>query len=881
MKIAVTHKSPDFDALASAYAAMKLYDCDFVATCSSYEANVDDFIKDKIIEFPLVRMNEKDIAEVNEIELLVITDCKLEKRLGKLSALINKAKKIIIYDHHTTYARDIETEYADVIDIGSITTLLVERLIEKDISITPDEASFFILAVYEDTGMLTFKSTTTRDMDAAKTLLQKGADLSLINDYVKREMNKEQVFLLNELLMNMQIVRVSGAPVAYSHASIDLYVGEVSYLAHKLMDMENLDSLFIVVRAGETIVVVGRSKVDVVNASSILYHFGGGGHPTAASATIKDTTLHETLEKLKALIYEEVHPVRKAFDIMTSPVKSVGFKQTFNEAKDKFMIYNLNMMPVVEDGVPVGLVSRKDILDGIKHGLDKEPVSNIMQVEFESVTPETSYYELEEAMISNNQKMITVIDSEGKLSGVVTRTDMLRLMHEEVSKMPRYMQGRLSKMGMAKSRNIRNIMEDRLPKAILSVLKDVGEMGDKTGLHCYMVGGIVRDLLMKIDNDDVDIVVEGDAAEFAKKFAHAHDARVSVHLKFKTAVVTLPDGFKLDFATSRTEYYSMPASAPIVENASIRNDLYRRDFSINAMAVKLNGGEYGRLLDFFGGQRDIQDKKIRVLHSLSFVDDPSRVLRAVRFAVRFGFEIGPHTDRLLKHAVRLKLFERIIGQRLFLELKYILELKEPEKAFDILKKYDVLHFIHEKAIFDELKQQRFAYLNEVMGWFRFQMQTEPEIYKSRFFIFFYSLKFQDIVKLGKRLDLSAKQHEELIKGFLKTKNTIVALKRLKEPKPSELTEQLSELEEEFILAAGAVLGEKYEEYIKNYFTKYRHVKLDINGNSLIKAGLTPSKKFSLILNKVYVAKLDGEVNSFDEELDLALKLAGEKDIEQD
>ena len=183
-------------------------------------------------------------------------------------------------------------------------------------------------------------------------------------------------------------------------------------------------------------------------------------------------------------------------------------------------------------------------------------------------------------------------------------------------------------------------MKERLPKRVFSKLEQAGELADHMGVSAFVVGGFVRDLLLGIENLDLDLVIEGDGIAFARALGRREKARVKVHERFGTAVVMFPEGFKLDVATARTEYYEYPAALPTVEPSSIKKDLYRRDFTINTMAVRLNKGEFGALIDFYGGRRDLKEKTIRVLHSLSFIEDPTRVFRAIRFEQRFGFHLG-------------------------------------------------------------------------------------------------------------------------------------------------------------------------------------------------------------------------------------------------
>lgn len=880
MKIVLTHHNPDFDALSSAVAAAFLYQCDQVILSSNTEGNVSEYLDVVDLGIEISRMNKKELEDMPEekIELVVVTDCKLKNRLGYLNKILSRAQKVIVFDHHQSKDSDIGADEMYFFPYGATTTILVNRIHEENFPLDSEQATLLLMGIYEDTGFLSFNTTKSEDLRACAYLLDQGADLSGVPYYINRDMSKEQVFLLNELLMNMTLIIAEGVYIGVSSASFDEYVEEISFLAHKIIDMENLDALFILVRLGDRIVLVGRSKTESINASEICYHFGGGGHPAAASSIIKDRMLPEALDTLKNVIKEKIKPSKNAGSIMTYPVKCVSYYQSFDEAQNLFMKYNLNMMPVVKDGTTVGIISRKDILQGIKHGLSKEPVNSIMQIEFEKVSPDTAYYEVEDIILGANQKIVPV-EKDGVLVGVITRTDLLRLMREDMDKTPGYMKGRIKSLGLSKTRNLANMLKDRLPEKYFSILEEVGMLADELRMNAYIVGGFVRDLLMRNKNFDVDIVVEGDATVVARTYAGRKGAKVSVHDKFKTAVVIL-NGDRIDFATARTEYYDFPAAAPEVESSSIKNDLYRRDFSINSLAVQINNKDFGKLIDFFGGQKDIKDKKIRVLHNLSFVDDPSRVFRAIRFAVRFGFEIGPHTKKLIKHSVNLNLIDRIAGGRLFQELKYILSEDNYIDALEILDEYDLFKYYSAKEVYNSGKLEKLENLEKIYSWYTFQFsEVCDEIYKSRFCVLFSNLTFKEVVNVGERFNFSGKMRDDLIKGLLKTKNVVLNITKTKEITPSKVYRFLSPLSNEYIFAVGALLSQKDDYLIKDYFTKYKNMKLIINGNDLKKLGYKPSKHFGEVLEKLLDLKLDGYITSKEDELNWAKKLFREHGVD--
>ena len=790
MKIVITHINPDFDAVASAYAAYKLYNCDHIAMCTNMENNVYNFIKDSKFNINIKQYNDKLLSELKSIDMLIITDCNQRQRLGRLAALIDIAKEIIIYDHHSGISCDISADKKNLLEIGAATSIFCLKMQEESIALSSLEATFLALGIYEDTGLFTFSKTSSNDALALSYLISQKADTTAANDYVQRELSNIQVMLLNELLLNLSIITVGGVDIAYSCATVDEYVDEAAFIVHKLMIIEGLSSLFILLSTGGRLVLIGRSNDIRVNVLSIVSQFGGGGHSVAGSAIIKDKMIAETLEMLKYVIRETVKPVKSVQEIMTTHVKSVQSHSILKDAMDLTMKYNLNYLPVVENNKTIGIISRKDILHGVKHGLEYDSINNIMQTEFEIVCPDTLFYEAEAIMVYQNKGLV----------GVITRTDLLRLMHENMILQSKYAENKRKNLGILKNRNVLSKMQENLNKKILSLLNDIGAAAEEMHYKAYVVGGFVRDLLMEKDNYDIDIVIEGDGAKFAVNYAKKHNAKVFVHQKFKTAVVSFDDGFKIDFATARTEYYVTPAAAPEVVESSVKSDLFRRDFTINAMAVRLDGAQFGLLLDFFMGQKDILDKKIRVLHSLSFVDDPSRAYRAIRFAVRFGFEIGSHTDRLIKHAESLDLFSRIIGQRQFLELKYILAEDGYLFALQLMNKYNMLRFYSTKIKYDDELINKFKRSEHLLNWYKIQFEEDIEVWRMRFNILFFPEKGENFISLIDKFELSSKEASILKDDHKYMEYAVSLFKRYKDHKPSFIYGVCSNLSVESALA---------------------------------------------------------------------------------
>ena len=273
--------------------------------------------------------------------------------------------------------------------------------------------------------------------------------------------------------------------------------------------------------------------------------------------------------------------------------------------------------------------------------------------------------------------------------------------------------------------NLRALMRRRLPAKIFTRLKEIGRLADATDVSAYLVGGLVRDFLLGRKNLDVDIAVEGDGMTFARRLADQHGAGLKIFDRFATALVVFPDGFKLDVATTRRESYAHPSALPTVKPSSIEDDLYRRDFTINALAICLNASRFGELVDFYGGLRDLEHKVLRVLHASSFVDDPTRVFRAIRFEQRFGFRIETDTFTLLKEAAATDLVHRLSGPRLRNEVLRVLSEEVPIRAIRRMAELHLLRVLHADLALTAKLSRLLSDLGKALSWWATQFPRRP------------------------------------------------------------------------------------------------------------------------------------------------------------
>jgi len=862
MEIITSHTNADFDALASMVAAKKLYpDAKLVFPGSQEKSMRDFFLESAFYAMELERLKNVD---VNDVTRLIIVDNRNPARLGKLSEALNRpGLSVHIYDHHPAAKGDLKGEFEIVQEVGATTTIMVELLREKGILISPLEATVFALGIYEETGSLTFISTTERDAQAAAYLISQGAMLNVVSDFVTRELTPDQIAILNSLIDVAVSYDINGIRIVIAATDTPHFVPDLANLAHKMRDMESLDVLFLVVQMGDKTHLIARCRIPQVNAGKILSEFGGGGHATAASAAVKEMTYLQAKERLIEILKHHIKPGRLASEIMTSPVKTIPFGSAIAEAGEAMTRFSLNVLPVMSGERYEGIITRDVVQKALFHGLAKQKVEEFMTSGGPIASLDMPMGQVERIMIEERQRFIPVLDKSGALAGAITRTDLLRSLHEQ-----RLAHAPESEDAVIRSiRHVKGLIEERLPAEVNETLALVGEVADEAGFPVYLVGGIVRDLLLRVPNLDIDIVVEGDGITFAGMLVKKAGGRLKTHQKFGTAVVLLPNGLKLDIATARLEYYKSPAALPTVELSSIKKDLYRRDFTVNTLAVRLNRARFGELIDFFGGLRDIKDRTIRVLHSLSFVEDPTRVLRAVRFEQRFDFRLSKHTQNLIKTAVNMKLFNRLTGVRFYTELVLMFSEAEPLKILKRMKELDLLKFIHPGMKTTTEAEQLFGAINETLTWFKLlYLDLTVEKWFVYFLGLFDHLKPAAIEEALERLSAPVRIRERVKESRKRYTETLYRFYKAPDLPPSRVYDLLMPLDTEAILLMMAKANqEKAKKYISLYLTHLRDVKVALTGDDLKAMGLPPGPRYKKILAELLDAKLDGTVKNREQE----------------
>lgn len=868
MEVIITHIQADFDAFASMLAARMLHPAAVLVFPGSQEKGVRDYLLNAPpgMDAGMVKLKNLDLADV---ERLILVDTRQASRIGPFADILARpGLEIVIYDHHPPSPEDITGHIQHCVERGSNTALMVELIQARGLKPSPEIATIMAMGIYEDTGSLLFPSTTPQDCSALAALLAWGADLNQVARMVSKELTPAQVDCLDQLIKNVHTFQLHGITLLTTRSVSPEYVEDFAMLVHKLRTMFAVDALFALGQMGERVYLVARSSLPQVNAADIALVFGGGGHPTAAAASIKDLSLEQAEHALVKQIKLQTRPRVTARDIMTFPVKGVFLDATIDEASATLNKYHINAVVVrSKDERLHGYITRQIATRAQGHNLGTAKVKDYMMRDIHTVRPEASLGEIRALVIDGNQRLLPVMENH-RVIGVITRTDLMRAMHEkmELSATP----------GRPQKKTVHGLLEERLPRAMHALLKQAGELAASMGHHVFLVGGIVRDMVMRIDNLDIDLVVEGDGITFARELARLCGARTSAHEKYKTAVLTLPGGRHLDIATARLEYYAIPGGFPVVEESTLKLDLYRRDFTINTMAIALNPPRFGELIDFFGAQRDIKEKRIRVLHALSFVEDPSRILRAVRFEQRYGFALAKQTLSLVHAAVSAGFLRGIPGKRIFHEIRQILSEEDPIRCLERLQDLGVLEAIHPALAFSPPIMEGFQLAKETITWFKL-LYTHEAI--RPWFIYVQALtepmKPKTIIAITESLGFSAAD----ARGVLTAKNRVFELFKAfateRRPSPAWVTNTLEEASlEEILYAMGRTKSPEVKELISTYITTWRHYKPPVTGKDLIAIGFKQDQRLGACLKQIRDKGLNGEIADYSAAMDLARTLLG-------
>ncbi|MGQ9746793.1 MAG: CBS domain-containing protein [Candidatus Caldatribacteriaceae bacterium] len=856
MDVVASHEGTDFDAFASMVAIAKLFPGTQILLGGSVNRNVRHFLSLYGKFFPYLR--EKDV-DWKQIKKVYVVDTPYLERLGKLGELSQKEDvKLFLFDHHPEEKWKGKPNFVFK-EYGACTTIMVEMIQDASFPLSPLEATLFLIGIYEDTGFFTFPTTTSNDLKAASFLVAQGAMVSYVPRFTRVPLTPEQREALQKMIQSLSMKEIRGIPIHFCQVKFSEYVDGVSLLVHKLMDLEEIEVLFALLEMENKVYVIARSRLEDVNLTEIVGKLGGGGHRSAASVAFKDKSLKEVRKEIFRVLYKSLSFTR-AKEIMSQPVKVIFPEQSVEEAFLTMIRFGFSGLPVVDkEGKLVGMIARRDVEKAMYHGLKRAPVKSFMSTHLITVSPEDSVFRVRQLMVEKDIGRIPVVKGNTVL-GLITRSDILRIFHDQENVILK----RLTRLNFAEKLYL------HFDKDTLALLNTIGTLAKKMGVKTYLVGGVVRDIILGYPNYDLDFVVEGDAIEFVQSLHQSLPGKVVPYPPFGTAILFLKDGKRIDFASARHEFYPSPGAPPQVEYSNLRRDLFRRDFTINAMAISIHPDNWGELFDFFGGLKDLKGGTIRTLHPLSFVEDPARAIRAIRFEQKYAFRIEPFTMSLLKQTIREGLLEKIKPDRLKEEIQLILRLPEFYRYLFRLYQLDMFPFLFPGCIWKREYEEIYVHLTGIMD--RFSIMG-ADSFLLKLSPLFGDMDPQFLSRFQERMSLSRKRINK-IRNYLEKKEALEQGLQNTSLRNSQVYLLCSEIGLEFLLLTVAKYhtNNLVRERIERYIQEWSSTEPFLKGDDLRRMNIEEGPIYAKILQEVKLAKIDGEACTREEEEVLAKNL---------
>jgi len=871
MKIVTTHERADMDALASMYAASVLSPDHLVVLPTRLNRNLRDFLALYREELSFV---ERRALGPRHIGALILTDTQAIAPLRGMDA----QTRIHVIDHHPLEKPLAENMTFEGEPLGAATTLLMEEIHRREVKLGRIGATLMLLGIYEDTGSLLYLTTTARDAQAAAWLLEQGADLAIVNQFLNHPLTEGQRSALARLISGVAMHTIRGRSICVAAIALDTYVDELSTLIHQLVDMYDPDACFLLAQFEGNVQIIARSTTEAIDVAALLREFGGGGHSKAAAALVAESNLQDLSTRLLRVLERHTVPPVLVRELMSTNVHTLDLNMSVRDAAQLMRRYGHEGFPVVQGERLVGILTRRDVDRALHHRLGDAPVRSFLYTGPVYVHPDDAVDEVQRVMVEHDLGQVPVVE-EGRFVGLVTRTDLIKLFTPPLHP--------------SRAQEIRRMVEGTLSAPLRELLTKARDVANDMGYSLYIVGGFVRDLLLGTPTLDLDLVVEGDAIQLAQRLAAEIGGRVRSHARFGTAKIILGGDHApeippaLDFVTARTEFYERPTVLPQVERSSIKQDLYRRDFTINTLAICLDRNRYGDLLDYYGGERDIREKRIRVLHNLSFVEDPTRILRAARFEQRLGFTIEERTATLIDDA--LELLDHVTGERLRHELYLLLGESEPERSMEKLERMGALQHLHPALRYARDMSQLFARLREQFSFWPAPRSgetrppaqaagaddgeevTAPTLGLCYLSLLTSTMNRDELDSFAMRLRI-ANSDARLLHEVVRLRESLDKL-TARVMLPSTIHRLLSPYSREarFVLSVLTDSG-LVRQRLDLYESKLAKVAPHVDGYTLKALGVPPGPVYGEILERLRSALLDGQATTIEEEQLLAERL---------
>ncbi|MBF0406058.1 MAG: CBS domain-containing protein [Candidatus Riflebacteria bacterium] len=728
------------------------------------------------------------------------------------------------------------------------------------------DLTLFLIAVTEKTWCGMSSKATDIDHEALFKLRKSCPNNKTVASTVFLPFREGQKGLFKDIMSSVEDTEIKGHPLMMSIVSSPGNIQDVSPVL--CAAWSQLDPFMIILAIVGTTQcrIWARSRIRKVNLKKVFRN-----HPFQISEgwihfSIYETDVKEIKKTLLNEMFEGITQDDTASHIMTAFPITVESSDSVAQTLELMLKYHLMGLIVTEEARYCGIITRRDLDRAVQMNLMDSPIKPFIPDDYPFVSPETPLSMIRSLMIIKNISRIAVVDNQMP-AGIITSRDIIRLTEEPYPYTHRFMADHKNILNPSPA-DVEKLFRKIAPVSLLTLLKKIGETAQNVGFKTFLVGGFVRDLLLELPNHDLDVVIIGDAMMFSEKLKTDLNAEIHIHERFGTASLVHND-LRIDFTTARIEHYSKVGALPEVQMSGIANDLARRDFTINSMALSLHPDDFFKLFDYFGGLNDLQRKKIRILNTLSFFEDPTRIFRALRFASRLHFELSSDTRNAFELALSRNALETLSKKRIASEIAKCFSERFSARVLEKIFMYGIIKSFHPGLKkFGDLPE-RFCLLKGIIR--RFSVFGEPIVPEA---VYWTGLLFPLPVKDADNLMKESCIHSTVRKitaSVLSSINEVTAaLAKISADDSWSLYKLLSPLPIEAYIALTAFTLDKCGiRKIFRFITLHRKLKPSISGTDLIKLGFTQGPVIKNTLDEITREIVLNNIKNRNQELDYA------------
>ncbi|MFZ2956157.1 MAG: CBS domain-containing protein [Candidatus Ozemobacteraceae bacterium] len=782
----------------------------------------------------------------------------------------------------------------------SLTAHIFMEEIREGISFPPDDLALFLLAVTEKTWAGLSSHSTQNDFEALEELRRRTWAIAAANHTSEATLSEDDSFglyipgnpsaltrqignaiilglregqrgLLNDLLAEGRDVEINDWPVLLSVARTIGHVQDLDPIIDALWSRQDPAILVAAVCCGGRTRVWARTRTREVDPRRVFVERRPREKDGWTTFSIEETDPERVREILTAELARGLPPDSPAAACMTASPKTVPSNTSVAEAQDLMLKFHLMGLVVVDpdpgnDGSEeklLGIITRRDLDRAVSMGIWDSPIAPFVPTGGPIVSPDTPARVIRRLMIAHNVSRVPVVADEdsngkGRLVGIITSRDLLRGLDDPLP-LPRRFLPLVPSLELPLAGRMEDLFRKHVPVRYLPVLKRIGERAVERSLDAFLVGGFVRDLLLERPTFDLDVVLTGDALQFAASLQEEVKAELSVFERFRTARLTVGD-LKIDFSTARIEHYAEAGALPEVERSGIANDLARRDFTINAMAMELRPDRFLRLLDPFGGGRDLAAKRIRILHAFSFLEDPTRMFRAMRFASRFHFELAEDTRRAMELAIDRGVVGTLSKKRMLAEIARCFAEENPARVVERLFHFNLFRWFHRELTRFSALPERFHLLNGIVR--RFSIIGESIDREAVHWTGLLApLTIDEAERLLVEAGMDSRRRKLVIPSLAALSEVPSKLAHIAENDNWGLYQLLAPLPLEALTALTAFSVDKAgARRIFDFIGRLRPIKPGIGGRELIQAGIPEGPAIGKLLECILEEKVSGRLS---------------------